>query len=206
MIFNGNTPSSVQHIAKIKRAPKALRVERQHARGRAMVRFADIRKPDKFDTVEQFIIATDDKNTSREELQHTAPGRAFTDALDVTLSSLAPVCNICHEPIPGNAPRFIQLTLTVPSVGAPATGIETHMRCAACQQAMAAQAPAPQPEETVLVDWKRTARPQAVQAFEMAESGLNQTEIAAHLHVTQGAVSKLLAAAKKARDAAGVKN
>jgi hypothetical protein len=132
---------------------------------------------------------------SKPKTVEDTPLRSFIDAAYTS-------CFICREPIPGNAPRKVVITVTLPNVGGEATDCVPTTICESCSGAVNSPVIAPLIASKVPDnDWKRGLKPRQLEIWNrVKENKETQTNVARSLGLSQGEVSKILSAVARIRD------
>jgi hypothetical protein len=202
-VYTGNTSSRTNRIQKIKTSPKPLQIRKRNEKKTLL--FSEIKTTESNDGVspEELVSGINWRLTAfGKELNLEATAVDDVSLADVTRR--APnTCSCCREPIPGNEPRYIRITVQIPSVGGEVEKCILGSICTKCFNSGAkVEALASEPTLGAKADdWKRNLKPRQLEAWTRCkENGEKQETVADDLGISQGEISKLLAASCKVRD------
>jgi hypothetical protein len=205
-IYNGNTSSRTNRIQKIATSPKGLQIRKGNGKKRLL--FSEIRTSDSDGGVspEELVSRINWRLTGCAK-EHDLEATAVDDVSVADITRRAPnTCSRCLEPIPGRETRYVRITVQIPSVGAEAEKCILGSFCVECfnsggkAQALSAE-PGPNAIDAKADDWKRNLKPRQLEAWTRCkENGEKQETVADDLGISQGEISKLLAASCRVRD------
>jgi hypothetical protein len=201
-VYTGNTSSHTNRIQKIKTSPKPLQIRRGD--GRKMLLFSEIKtgEEDANGLSAEELVSGVNWRTVKYGKGYNSDPTAVDDVRLADIAKQAPnKCCRCYEPIPGKDTRYVRITVQIPSVGAEAEKCMLGTFCVECFNSGGKAEQTLDAIDAKADGWKRNLKPRQLEAWTRCkENGEKQETVADDLGISQGEISKLLAASCKVRD------
>jgi hypothetical protein len=204
-VYTGNASPHTNRIQKIRTSPKLLQIRKGDG-GKTLL-FSQIRtgEHDSSLSAEEVVSGINWRLTEYGKENNSKVTAVDDYSLADVIRRAQNICFCCHEPISGNEPRYVRITVRIPSVGAEAEECIIGSTCIRCFDSGATVEGPLEPTldavDAGAADWKKSLRPRQLEAWNRCmEKGEKQTTVARSMGVSQGQVSKLVAAAAKVRD------